>query len=178
MHGQPLHKLHNHGRKKLFSGILSSQFQLTSSMDIMFSIAIKMMSHECHGLWNHCQPDCLFNSLTGLTTKLTSKRTSVLLALCKGYPLMNSGLFHWWTVDFPHKRPAMMKVFSCHKAFMYGRKMRVQDQHTYNAIPLTPPSGAVFFIATIYIMQHCHCTERNITQDCLYIRNILCWHCF
>ena len=61
---------------------------------------ITMMSCGWHGIWNDCQIDCLFNSLSRMTEKL---QISVFLALCEG-----------WLVNSCHKGSAVWEKFPWH----------------------------------------------------------------
>ena len=64
---------------------------------------ITMMSHEHHGISNHCQLDCLFNSLLMCTTNKTWKHSY-------HWPFVRG--IHWWPVDSPHKGPVMCRALS------------------------------------------------------------------
>ena len=64
---------------------------------------LTVTSHEHHGVSNHRQLDCLFDTFFRRTPK---KQTNW------------SFLSHRLTVDFPHIRPIMRKVFPCHDIIM------------------------------------------------------------
>ena len=63
--------------------------------------SITVRSQEHHGVSDHWQFDCLFNTPFRLTKKTTAK-------LC----ITGS------SVDSPHKGPVMQKVFPCHDVFL------------------------------------------------------------
>ena len=67
-------------------------------------LLITVRSHENHNISNHCQLECLFNTLFCLHQR------STLLALCEGNPLLSS--------RFPHKWPVTWKMFPCHYIVM------------------------------------------------------------
>ena len=62
------------------------------------NVTISLMSHECHDISDHWQPNWSFNSLFRPATNKISQLP--LLALCEGNPLVIP-------VDSPHKGPAI-----------------------------------------------------------------------
>ena len=65
-----------------FTGFILFEFgKLTVMNFIKKYYKYRVMSHECHGITNHWQLNCLFNSSSSL-----SKKKSLLLAFCEGNP--------------------------------------------------------------------------------------------
>ena len=65
---------------------------------------ITVTSRDRHGVSNHCKFYCLFNSLSRLSTKIST--------------LHITGPFVWgmyrWTMKSPHNGTVMRKAFACH----------------------------------------------------------------
>ena len=76
---------------------------------------ITVTSHDCNGMSNHWQLNCLLNSLFRLTWEEISKLP--LLTLCEGNPPS--------PVASPHRGPESLKIFPCHNIITFERSIRI-----------------------------------------------------
>ena len=105
----------------------------------IFDNVITMMSYEHHGISNHWQSSCLFNSLFMLTTK---KKYCATQALLNG--------------DSPHKGPVMQKEFPCHNFIMVILRL--------NSIPMYNESQTfdIYFILEVIFWVPCPHYQRLV----------------
>ena len=72
-----------------------------------FSLLSLQQSCEHHGVSNHQQLECLFNSMFRLTTRKTSIPCTT--GICEQLEILR------WPADSPHKGPVMWKAFPSHQ---------------------------------------------------------------
>ena len=87
---------------------------------------ITLISHEGHGISNHWQLNCVFNSLfwprtmkiSKLLNVLAMEHDDVLTWKCFPYYCPFVRGIHRWPVDSPHKGPVMRKPLPCRNVIM------------------------------------------------------------
>ena len=91
---------------------------------------VVVMSHECHGISDNRQFNCMFSSLLWLTNNKNNNKTQslTLLALCEGNPPVTGG--------FPSQRASNAEIFSiswCLHDHCVVKWFRVPDSKVHGA---------------------------------------------
>ena len=112
---------------------------------VIATLYITVIRHECYGISNHWQFNCLFNDMSG------QRQNFALLALGEGNPLVTGG--------FPHKG-SLMQYFHI---MMYHDALWCQKWPCDNVIPL--------YNVYEIIWPHNVCIEiscnRNLGMECM-----------
>ena len=91
---------------------MTLQYNIISHwLDTCREWSLTLMPHDHHVISNHQQLDCMFNN----SFRLISKKTSALLTLCDGNPVVTSG--------FPSQGPVIQKVWPNHNVIMIATSL-------------------------------------------------------